>query len=224
MSKRSNTWAFIIYPGDSAPSNYLDVIHSFTLPVLLSPLHDPDAKNEVMDCETGEMLDTRKRHQHVMIYFSSLKSFDQVNEYAKKLNGTRPFQVHSAEAQIRYFIHWDDPDKQQFYDKKAGEEKTKSIDKLLAFNGFEYKAAFSNYTNEDKIYEFIENLVIDQKIANIIDLIIYLNNHKMTYEKKFIRTHTMYTRALLDGQYHKLSKDLKRISDAEVEAKAMGCD
>ena len=56
MSKtiRSNTWACVFYPGDSAPVNYLDIINSFMLPVLLSPLHDPDKNNEVMDSDTGE--------------------------------------------------------------------------------------------------------------------------------------------------------------------------
>lgn len=221
MAKRSNTWAFVIYPGDSAPTNYLDVIHSFLLPTLISPLHNPDKVNEVMDPDSGEYIDTRKIHQHVMLYFSTLKSFDQVNEYCKKLNGTRPFPVHCAEAMIRYFIHWDDPDKQQFYDKKK-ETRESAIDKLLSFNGFEYLTAFSNYSNEDKIYDFIEELVINEKIANLIDLLIYLKNHKMRYEIKFIRTHTMYTKALLDGQYHKLSKDIKKFNEAEIEYKAMG--
>ena len=225
MSKiaRSNTWACIIYPGDSAPTNYLDIIHSFMIPVLLSPLHNPDENFDLMDPETGEMFDTKKKHQHLMLYFSSLKSINQVMEYTNKLNGTKPFIVHSYEAMTRYFIHWDDPDKQQFYDKNK-EEKSAAISKILSFNGFEYLSAFSTYTNEDKIYEYIEDLVIKEKIANIIDLIIYLNEKKMTYEKKFIRTHTMYVRALLDGQYHKLSKDIKKVTESEVEARAMGCD
>lgn len=207
--KRSSTWTCVIYPGDSAPSNYLDVINSFRIPVLISPLHQPDKEDNLMDPDSGEMVDTRKPHQHVFFYFSSLKSFDQVLEYSKLLNAARPFVVHSSEAMIRYFIHWDDPDKEQFYDPKK-EIKENAIDKLLAFNGFEYQQAFSTYTNEDHIYDYIESLVMEKKIANLIDLLAFLKEHKMKYEIKFVRTHTMYTRALLDGQYHKLSADMKK--------------
>ena len=217
---RSSTWACIIYPGDSAPTNYLDIIHSFLLPVLVSPLHNPDKENEIMDPETGEFFETKKKHQHVMLYFSSLKSRQQVEEYTSKLNGTRPFIVHSAEGMIRYFIHWNNPEKEQFYNKEK-EEKTVAIGKLLSFQGFEYLSAFSTYTDEDKIYSFIEDLITKEKIANMIDLLLYLKDHKQKYELKFVRTHTMYIRSLLDGMYHKLTNQVKKNTEAEIEYKAM---
>lgn len=224
MSKtvRSNTWACVIYPGESAPVNYLDIIQGFMLPVLVSPVHDPDKDNMIFDPDSGELVETRKKHQHIMLYFSGLKSLNQVQQYTDKLFGTRPFVVHSAEAMIRYFVHWDDPDKQQFYDKDK-EEKTAAIGKLLSFNGFEFRSAFSTYTNEDMIYNFLEDLITENKLANIIDLLSYLKDHKMQYELKFVRTHTMYIRSLLDGMYHKLTKDMKSgaFNDGDIEYKAM---
>ena len=105
--RRSNLWSCVIYPGDSLPDNYLDIIKEWHVPVLLSPVHDA-AKN----ADDSE----KKVHVHLMIDFGSgqNKSFDQVNNLVKSLKGTIPIIVNNRSAMIRYFIHKDNPEKHQY--------------------------------------------------------------------------------------------------------------
>ena len=39
---RTNLWTFCIYPGDSAPEDFFQIIQSWHIPCLLSPTHDPE--------------------------------------------------------------------------------------------------------------------------------------------------------------------------------------
>lgn len=186
--RRSNLWTFIIYPEDSCPSDYLSIIGSWVVPVLLSPVHDADKNADQTE---------KKKHQHVMIYFGSgqNKSLNLVKPFADQLNGTRPFPVESANSMIRYFIHKDNPEKAQY-----------KIEDLKAFAGFEYLQAFENYATEEQMYNYLENFIRDLGIYNYATLLIALNEHNLSYEAMFVRKHTMFFRAYLDGMYQRIHK------------------
>lgn len=205
---RSNLFTFLIYPDDSAPDNYLDLIRSWHIPVLLSPMHQP-SEDVYGDQESVQ----KKKHIHVMIYFGSgaNKSLEQVKNYSDQLNGTRPFIVQSRDAMIRYFIHLDDPDKQQ-YDKDSDGNDTHKWTKadLISLSGFEVGNAFESFSNEEQIYQFLENTIFDHHIYNFSDFVRFLKDVNCLAEISFLRHHTMYFKAILDGEYQKLDKKNKK--------------
>lgn len=181
--KRSNLWSCVIYPGDSLPDNYLEIIKRWLVPVLLSPVHDADLNADMSE---------KKKHIHLMIDFGSgqNKSFDQVYSLTSQLNGTIPIIVNNRPAMIRYFIHRDNPEKFQY-----------NINDLVTICGFDYDKAFENYTNELCIYRFIENIIFDNMIYNYAVLCRYMVSKGYQYEYNFLRKHSIHFKALLDGQY-----------------------
>ena len=78
---RSTLWAFLIYPGDSAPEDWLQKLKTERIRMFISPLHVPDEEE-------------KKPHRHVMIFFDSLKSENQANE----ISAASPslFEAHSS--------------------------------------------------------------------------------------------------------------------------------
>lgn len=193
MAYRSNLWSFLIYPRDSAPDNYLNMCSSWHIPILLSPVHLPDPD--------GDEDEKYKDHVHVMILFSSLKSLDQVKVYSDQLHGTRPFIVHSSGGLIRYFIHRDNPEKPQY-----------NIDDLVSFSGFEYLSAFDTVFNSKKCYSVLENLILTYQFHNLIDLYQFLISNNMTEYLEFLRTHTYWIKALLDGMYQLKGSNKKSLT------------
>lgn len=202
---RTNLWTFLIYPGDSAPDNYLSIISSWHVPALVSPVHDP-----VLN-ELGKDAGEDKLHVHVMLYFGTgqKKSYDQINNYAKQLNGTRVFPVESRNGLVRYFIHYDDPDKQHT-DASDGHEW--SPDDLISFSGFEVGDAFGSFIKDEEYYKYIEDRIIEHKIVNMADLVIFLKEVNCLNELSFLRRHTYYFDRVMDGMYRRLRKD-KAVKD-----------
>lgn len=189
MSKRSNVWAFVIYPGDSCPDNYLDIIQSWHIPTLISPVHDQDLNADETE---------KKKHIHVMLYFGSgsNKSYEQVYLYSSQLNGTIPIIVNNTNAMIRYFIHKDNPEKHQ-YDRSE----------LTCLSGFEINDAFESYSNDSLYYDFLEEFINEKGIYNFFILVMELKIGNYIYELDFLRRHTIYFRTLLDHRYHLAEKN-----------------
>lgn len=187
MSQRSNVWCFVIYPDDSAPSNYLEIIRSWHIPALVSPVHDSDINAD--DTE-------KKKHIHVLLYFGvgANKSFDQVKVYTDQLFGTIPIRVNSVNAMIRYFIHKDNPEKHQYRQED-----------LIVCSGFEIGNAFDNFSDQELMYEQLEKIIVDNGIYNMFNLVVYLKDYSMKDELRFLRSHTYYIKAVLDGRYQLLN-------------------
>ena len=98
-------WAFIVYP-ESAPSNWVSILEEYFIPFAVSPLHDIDVN------PTGE---PKKPHYHILLTNGqSKKSFSQLYEIAKRVNGTSLINVHSVKGYYRYFCHLDNPEKAQY--------------------------------------------------------------------------------------------------------------
>ncbi|MDU7039740.1 MAG: Rep family protein, partial [Lactococcus lactis] len=58
---RTRNWTFFVYP-ESAPSNWREILDSYHVPWIESPLHDKDVNSD------GEI---KKAHWHVLLMFSS---------------------------------------------------------------------------------------------------------------------------------------------------------
>lgn len=101
---RTRNWSIIVYP-ESAPEHWRQLLDETHIEWIESPLHEFDTN------PTGEI---KKPHYHVLLLFGGVKSYDQVCEFIKPLNGPIPQRCHNARAMVRYFAHLDNPDKYQY--------------------------------------------------------------------------------------------------------------
>ena len=195
---RSNLWTFCIYPDDSLPDDYLQIIGSWCIPVLLSPVHDADVNGNGME---------KKKHIHVMMHFGSRanKSYNQVMKFVEKLHGCPCEVVHNSVGMIRYFIHRDNPEKHQY-----------DLDDMQSFFGFEYKSAFDSNIDDDKIFEFLEDFCEDNTVYNYYQLTLLLKKQNLKNELFFIRRHSNHIRYFLNDKYQVL-KRLGQLEQVESE-------
>lgn len=101
---RTRNWTVVVYP-ESAPDNWRQIIDDWHIEWVESPVHDKDVN------ANGEV---KKPHIHLLLMFSSVKSYEQVLSLCQELNCPIPKQVHNSKALIRYMAHLDNPDKAQY--------------------------------------------------------------------------------------------------------------
>lgn len=101
---RQRNWVFVLYP-ESAPIDWRDKLDELLIEWVESPLHDKDVNPDGT---------TKKPHWHIVLLFAGLKSFEQVAEITKSINGTIPQKCISVRGQIRYLAHLDNPEKAQY--------------------------------------------------------------------------------------------------------------
>ena len=99
---RSKTWVFIGYP-ESMPEDWKTKLQDMMIAV--SPLHDKDVNPD------GEM---KKPHYHIVLRYSSNKSYNQVCKDIEPFNGSIPQKIKSMKGQIRYLVHADNAEKAQY--------------------------------------------------------------------------------------------------------------
>lgn len=150
---RSKTWNLIVYP-DSAPEGWKELLVEDGISFVCSPLHDKDI------LPTGEI---KKAHWHILLCFSSNKTFKQVLEVSERLNSPIPQKSKSTGGSIRYMIHIDSPDKVQY--KKSDIEVYGNID-------IEQYFRITSTERYDLIREMID-FVRENEIDEIQDLIDY---------------------------------------------------
>ena len=194
-SDRSSKWTFIAYP-DSVPDNWQEILKSYHIPIAISPLHDKDLN------PTGE---EKKAHWHVLLEFSSLKSYMQVEEITKQVNASIPQIVHSPVGMIRYFIHKDNPEKHQ-YDWQD----------IIVYNGFDIDK-YDSYTDSeiDSLISDITKFIDDNDIMEYADLIAYTRGIDNEYYHwyKVIRRNTIFFCAYINSKRNKF-KEWKKIQSA----------
>lgn len=103
---RTKNWVAIMYP-ESMPSDWQTRLANLKTNVIISPLHDKDVNADGT---------AKKPHYHVILMFSSNKSFEQVKTLLEPFKCPIPQKVTSIKGQVRYLIHIDNPEKYQ-YDK-----------------------------------------------------------------------------------------------------------
>lgn len=149
MANRSRGFAFIVYP-DSAPEHWREIIDEHHIQWAESPLHCFDTN------ETGEV---KKPHWHVIIYFETLKSIDQIKKIIEPLNCSIPIMLNSVRGMIRYFAHLDNPEKHQYpVDQIVGHGGMDVQDLLRVSASARYKIIIdmTNWVRENDITEFSE--------------------------------------------------------------------
>lgn len=163
MDGRARAWTFIVYPGDIREDwrEQLDILH---IEWVESPFHCLDLN------PTGE---EKKPHIHILALFTNVKSYDQIVQMCKDSFGvsdtgsikgcTYPQKCHNVKSLVRYFLHWDNPEKHQYSVLDMRCHGGANVDDYLV------PSASERYEIISDIEEFITNNLITefQDIADI---------------------------------------------------------
>ena len=90
-NEKGRYWAGLIYPGDSAPDNWQELMQLSGLQILVSPLHDQD----IADVKTGEL---KKPHRHVVAMWMNTTTHRNAQRFFEQFNGPRRSSVWKAHA------------------------------------------------------------------------------------------------------------------------------
>ena len=190
--ERSSKWAFIVYP-ESAPADWKKTLEFFCIPFAVSPLHSPEPDS------SGEQ---RKKHYHVIMDYSTLKSFEQVSNISKSINASNPIIINDSYAYYRYMIHLDNPEKEQF---KNG------FDSIEKFNGFDHEK-FQQYSKKqiDAFFKDIIKIISINNITEYETLLDYLINNadveNFNIYFRIVRTNTIFFNTFLSSKRNRLKK------------------
>lgn len=187
---RFRVWTFMQYD-DSAPENWRDILDSFHVPWVESPLHCYDSNPD------GEV---KKAHRHIVVHFSGKKSYEQVKEITDSLNQPRPEKVADVRGMIRYLIHRDNPEKFQYnqadiichqgfdvspYFEYSRAERYKAIAEMMDFieeNNIIEFVDFSRYCRSERYFDWWP-LICDNS-AFVIQMQIKSMRHRNTDERR----------------------------------------
>ena len=150
---RTRNWTFFVYP-DSAPANWREILNELHVPWIESPLHDKDTD------ANGEV---KKAHWHVLLMFSSKKSYQQILEITGQLNSPNPQKCTNIKGMVRYFAHMDDPDKFQY-----------SKGEIIGYSGAD-PLTYLSVTSGER-YQLIKEMISyvkENEVDEIQDLIDY---------------------------------------------------
>lgn len=146
---RTRNWTVVVYP-DSAPEDWRAVIDSWHVEWVESPLHDKDINAD------GE---PKKAHWHILLMFSSVKSYEQVLELCQELNCPIPKQVHNTKSLVRYMAHLDNPEKYQYNQAEIVSHGGVDVADLLRPSSgerYSYIREMQQWCKDNDIVEFCE--------------------------------------------------------------------
>lgn len=152
--KRKSNWAFLVYP-ESAKEGWLGKLETMCVPAFVSPLHDQDTWTEADEEENAEHVagEPKKAHYHVMVMFSAVKTYEQANEFAEELGGTKCTAVNDRRAYARYLCHLGCESKVQY-----------SIDDVRQFGGADYAEVAEGTTDKVAAIAEMETFAEEQGI------------------------------------------------------------
>lgn len=145
--ERVRNWTFIVYP-ESAPDKWRDILDDMHVPWIESPLHDKDVNVD------GEI---KKSHWHILLFFNTKKSYEQICEITESLNSPIPQKVENAKGMVRYFAHLDNPEKYQYNKSDIVSHGGVDVHKFLTSSGGDKKRILSEiqeWINESGCVEF----------------------------------------------------------------------
>ena len=186
---RYKTWLFLLWEDNHYP-DFMERLQSSGVQAAISPLHNNDlwGYNDSMidDPRVGLSRDLRdfnlslgsnfgepgqhkKAHRHIVLSFSGSKSQDQVNDFVCKVfsdNPCLPMVSHSISGAVRYLVHYDNPDKEQF-----------AITSIISVNGFDVEKYFKpTVAQEDELFYSLLVLIEEHNFCSFYNLLFYLSN------------------------------------------------
>lgn len=200
---KSRHFDFLVYP-DSAPDDWLGTLRRSHCQFAISPLHAPDEE-------------VKKPHYHGMYYSGrgpiTLAAAKQKIPSEVPANGYVEVTA-SATGYMRYLIHLDDPEKEQF----PGGENC-----ITLINGFPLDLT-RELTKAEKaaIRSQLVALIRDNGVIEYSDFIFGLEDMGDPDLSDYAATHTIFFSKLIDSQRHKgkqaAADEFRRKAEAMREA------
>lgn len=152
FNTRTRVFAFLVYP-DSAPENWIDILSETHVEALISPLHDEDMNPDGTK---------KKAHWHVLIMFSSVKTYAQAQEIRDLVNGVGWENVASKRGYARYLCHLDNPEKAQY-----------ATDGVKELSGADYREIIKRDADEKATMKAILRFVAENGVVDFCDIVDY---------------------------------------------------
>lgn len=168
---RKRNWTFIVYP-DSAPKDWLKILHDEHVQGFVSPLHDKDCN------PTGEV---KKAHYHVMLIFSGNKSEKQVQEISDLISGVKVQSCKDIRGMARYLCHLDNPEKYQY-----------SIGEVVCLAGADYFSHLESASDTDQALAEIEDFIDKEDIVSYKQLCQYARIHRKDWYRVITSRRTLH--------------------------------
>ena len=203
--QRTRNWTAVVYP-DDVREDWEQMIDGIKW--VCSPLHDRDINADGT---------AKKKHFHILLMFSAVKSAAQVVEFLKERFGADgnsiigvavPQKVSDRCALIRYFAHMDNPEKFQY-----------DINDMRAFGGADVLELLQH--NKREVVEMmtsIEEFIDDNNITELCDLSAALRHINIDWYLLVATQHTYYFNAYIRSRRHKAMLD-----DVAAEEEAARC-
>lgn len=202
---RSRCWIFEIYP-ESCIKDWKKIIKTYQVACYISPIHDKD---------TDENGDLKKPHYHIMLYFSSKKGFNQVNEIVNKVKGVGCFICYNKRMYARYLIHLDNPEKYQYNKNEVEQINTSDYLEIIqdAKTKSEIISEIMDYCDQNKIYSFA--VLMRYSRDNRSDWFQILINGRSTYLIKEFQKSASESPIMIDFNYSELKREVTDLQDQE---------
>lgn len=177
----SRNWVFVLYP-ESLPGDWLDILVGVR--GVLSPLHDKDTNPD------GTI---KKAHYHLLLTFEGNKSNIQMEELAKQLNCPSPQVCKSVRAQVRYFMHLDNPEKVQYSKQDYRPIGGFDLDTYLA-------KSLSEKAEEERVFVAdMLKIIAEYDILEYEDLLLYVmqeraEDYQLFKANSFVLANTLKSR------------------------------
>lgn len=191
--ERTRNWTIIVYP-ESAPENWKDILDSYHIGWLCSPLHDKDVNPDG---------DLKKAHWHVVLVFENKKSFAQIKEIADRINSPIPQKVEGIRGMVRYLIHLDNPEKYQY-----------SKDDIENHGVYDIERYFKNSSTDRQTLIEIVNYIRQEHITSFSTLTYYaIDTENEDWFDTLSQRSTIFLREVIQGEYHKQKKLQSKLSN-----------
>lgn len=187
-SQRTRTWAFVIYPGESAPSDWEQRLKSLNVPGFVSPLH-----TDVNPDETE-----KKPHRHVLLYFEGKKSFEQVKQITDALGAPHPQYVQSKTGYARYLCHMDNPEKKQYRPEE-----------VINLGGADYMSTIATAADLDRVITEMEDWCDEQGVFSYAALSCYARKHRPDWTRALRYRCTVHMRAYLQSRQWEVKEGIR---------------
>lgn len=102
---------FLVYP-ESAPEDWIEILRNQHVPFIVSPLHDKD--KDLSELDGDLQLVSKKAHWHVAIMCDGNKPLKYFCDLSKSVNGSTAWKIQNLRSMLRYFCHFDNPEKYQY--------------------------------------------------------------------------------------------------------------
>lgn len=165
-TERARNWTFILYPTE-CKEHWRKILEELCVPACVSPLHTPSDK---------------KPHYHVLVSGDKKTELQIQNEICralgkdveengeKKIGGvTKPQRIVNLRATVRYFLHLDNPSKQQFEKKELSDFGGFDSQKYLVDSDQKKKEKYGSIKDVIKIIK-------ENRFNHIIDLLDFLGD------------------------------------------------